>query len=315
MEKTRSATSRRAPHLGRPPFFSGWREMNIKAIKATPFGPVVLVWADQEESPKVFRVLLSRPEASAFGLGRGVLLEARPGSSREIRYRRGVDPRISGRPRSLFSLDIAAFETCPPSSRPSCAPSRPSRAAAPAPYGLVARTSATGTPPGPWATLWPRIPSLSSCPATGRSAPAETSAASRRPGDETGLTRAGRGSPSMGRPGRRSLVSLFLTFQGRLTMADHPLSTMRKLDPGFMKRVEDADALIFCGGALPRRIKLLIAMAFDAANGAPGGVRPSRNRPCRRALPKRRSPRRCASPSTCPASAASMPRRSASRTF
>ncbi|MGZ5469757.1 MAG: carboxymuconolactone decarboxylase family protein [Candidatus Aminicenantales bacterium] len=56
-------------------------------------------------------------------------------------------------------------------------------------------------------------------------------------------------------------------------MADHPLATMRKLDPGFMKHVEDADALIFCDGALPRRIKLLIAMAFDAANGAPGGVR------------------------------------------
>jgi AhpD family alkylhydroperoxidase len=48
---------------------------------------------------------------------------------------------------------------------------------------------------------------------------------------------------------------------------------MRKLDPEFMKQVEDADSRIFCDGALPRRIKLLIAMAFDAANGAPGGVR------------------------------------------
>jgi len=56
-------------------------------------------------------------------------------------------------------------------------------------------------------------------------------------------------------------------------MADHPLSTMRKLDPDFMKRVDDTDALIYCDGALPRRIKLLMAMAFDAANGAPGGVR------------------------------------------
>ena len=53
-------------------------------------------------------------------------------------------------------------------------------------------------------------------------------------------------------------------------MPDHPLSTMRKLDPDFMKRVDDTDALIYCDGALPRRIKLLIAMAFDAANGAPG---------------------------------------------
>jgi len=56
-------------------------------------------------------------------------------------------------------------------------------------------------------------------------------------------------------------------------MPDHPLSTMRKLDPEFMKHVEDTDALVYAGGALPRRVKLLMAMAFDAANGAPGGVR------------------------------------------
>jgi len=56
-------------------------------------------------------------------------------------------------------------------------------------------------------------------------------------------------------------------------MPDHPLSTMRKLDPEFMKHVEDTDALVYAEGALPRRVKLLMAMAFDAANGAPGGVR------------------------------------------
>ena len=56
-------------------------------------------------------------------------------------------------------------------------------------------------------------------------------------------------------------------------MPDHPLSTMRKLDPEFMKHVEDTDALVYAEGALPRRVKLLMAMAFDAAHGAPGGVR------------------------------------------
>ena len=56
-------------------------------------------------------------------------------------------------------------------------------------------------------------------------------------------------------------------------MSDHPLSTMRKLDPEFMKHLEDMDALVYAEGALPRRVKLLMAMAFDAANGAPGGVR------------------------------------------
>ena len=56
-------------------------------------------------------------------------------------------------------------------------------------------------------------------------------------------------------------------------MPDHPLSTMRTLDPDFMKRVDDMDALVYADGALPRKFKLLIAMAFDAAHGAPGGVR------------------------------------------
>jgi alkylhydroperoxidase/carboxymuconolactone decarboxylase family protein YurZ len=56
-------------------------------------------------------------------------------------------------------------------------------------------------------------------------------------------------------------------------MPDHPLSTMRKLDPDFMKHIEDTSALVYADGALPKRIKLLIAMAFDAAHGAQGGVR------------------------------------------
>lgn len=56
-------------------------------------------------------------------------------------------------------------------------------------------------------------------------------------------------------------------------MPDHPLSTMRKIDPEFMKHMEETDALVYAEGALPRRVKLLMAMAFDAANGAPGGVR------------------------------------------
>ena len=56
-------------------------------------------------------------------------------------------------------------------------------------------------------------------------------------------------------------------------MAEHPLATMEKLDPEFMKHLKNTDALVYCDGALPRKIKLLIAMAFDAANGAAGGVR------------------------------------------
>jgi len=56
-------------------------------------------------------------------------------------------------------------------------------------------------------------------------------------------------------------------------MTDHPLATMKKLDPEFMKHLEATDALVYADGALPRKVKLLMAMAFDAAEGAAGGVR------------------------------------------
>jgi alkylhydroperoxidase/carboxymuconolactone decarboxylase family protein YurZ len=56
-------------------------------------------------------------------------------------------------------------------------------------------------------------------------------------------------------------------------MNEHPLSTMLKLDPAFMKQVEETNALVYADGALPRKVKLLMAMAFDAAHGAAGGVR------------------------------------------
>jgi alkylhydroperoxidase/carboxymuconolactone decarboxylase family protein YurZ len=56
-------------------------------------------------------------------------------------------------------------------------------------------------------------------------------------------------------------------------MSEHPLATMNKLDPEFMKHIDATDALVYADGALPRKIKLLMAMAFDAAEGAAGGVR------------------------------------------
>ena len=56
-------------------------------------------------------------------------------------------------------------------------------------------------------------------------------------------------------------------------MSEHPLATMNKLDPEFMKHIDATDALVYADGDLPRKIKLLMAMAFDAAEGAAGGVR------------------------------------------
>jgi alkylhydroperoxidase/carboxymuconolactone decarboxylase family protein YurZ len=56
-------------------------------------------------------------------------------------------------------------------------------------------------------------------------------------------------------------------------MNEHPLATLQKLDPGLMAHLQATDPLIFADGALPRKLKLLVAMAFDAAAGAEGGVR------------------------------------------
>ncbi len=56
-------------------------------------------------------------------------------------------------------------------------------------------------------------------------------------------------------------------------MAENPLSTLANIDPAMMTRLKELDEFIYGSGALPRKIKLLIAMAFDAAHGAVNGVR------------------------------------------
>ena len=56
-------------------------------------------------------------------------------------------------------------------------------------------------------------------------------------------------------------------------MAEHPLATLERLDPELMKHLSEVNQLIYAPGVLPKKFKLLIAMAFDAAHGAQGGVR------------------------------------------
>ncbi len=56
-------------------------------------------------------------------------------------------------------------------------------------------------------------------------------------------------------------------------MPENPLATLERLDPAIVRHVHEVDGLIYGPGALPRKMKLLIAMAFDAANGAAMGVR------------------------------------------
>ena len=56
-------------------------------------------------------------------------------------------------------------------------------------------------------------------------------------------------------------------------MPEHPLSTLERLDPRLMNHLKETNELIYGQGALPKKYKLLMAMAFDAAHGADKGVR------------------------------------------
>jgi len=56
-------------------------------------------------------------------------------------------------------------------------------------------------------------------------------------------------------------------------MTEHPLKIYEKLDPELLKHVTNSSEFVFADGALPRKFKLLIGMAFDASYGTVQGVK------------------------------------------
>ena len=56
-------------------------------------------------------------------------------------------------------------------------------------------------------------------------------------------------------------------------MPEHPLKILEKIDPELLKHVGDTNAFALANGALPRKIKFLIAMALDAAHGTVEGTK------------------------------------------
>ena len=52
-----------------------------------------------------------------------------------------------------------------------------------------------------------------------------------------------------------------------------PLAAIESLDPELRERLREQNEFVYSDGALSRKVKLLIAMAFDAAHGAESGVR------------------------------------------
>jgi alkylhydroperoxidase/carboxymuconolactone decarboxylase family protein YurZ len=56
-------------------------------------------------------------------------------------------------------------------------------------------------------------------------------------------------------------------------MAEHPLKIFEEIDPELLTLIKNTNAFALADGALPRKFKLLIAMALDAAHGATEGVK------------------------------------------
>ena len=56
-------------------------------------------------------------------------------------------------------------------------------------------------------------------------------------------------------------------------MAEHPLKIFEKVDPELLKRVRDTSTSSLADGALPKKVKLLMAMVLDAAHGTVQGVK------------------------------------------
>jgi len=55
-------------------------------------------------------------------------------------------------------------------------------------------------------------------------------------------------------------------------MPEHPLKIYEDLDPKLLQLVNNTKDLALADGALPRKVKLLIAMVLDAVEGASDGV-------------------------------------------
>ena len=87
--------------------------MNVHLIRSTPFGPVVLAWDGPKGAPKIYRVLLSRPEASAVELAAGLFPGAPRGSCPAIdALAASVREFLAGR-AVAFPLDLVALADRP----------------------------------------------------------------------------------------------------------------------------------------------------------------------------------------------------------
>jgi methylated-DNA-[protein]-cysteine S-methyltransferase len=87
--------------------------MNRKTVEPTPFGPVVLFWAELVGVPKVFRVLLGRPGEDARAAAASPYPDARPRSCAGIDHLAREIRSFLGGEDVTFPLALAALGTRP----------------------------------------------------------------------------------------------------------------------------------------------------------------------------------------------------------
>jgi methylated-DNA-[protein]-cysteine S-methyltransferase len=88
------------------------RQMNKNIIKPTPFGSVCVIWSISDISPKIVRVLLSKPELSAEGQASEIYPNSKTSSCAEIdAAAAAIKAHLEGED-VLYSLDIVDFTLC-----------------------------------------------------------------------------------------------------------------------------------------------------------------------------------------------------------
>ena len=88
--------------------------LNRRVIKPTPFGPVVVVWSSRDGSPKILRVLLSRPGSSAEDQAAALYPEFQSSSCAEIDAIAAAIQAFLAGEKVVFSLDGVALDSRPP---------------------------------------------------------------------------------------------------------------------------------------------------------------------------------------------------------
>ena len=88
------------------------RQMNKKIIKPTPFGSLCVIWSISDISPRIVRVLISKPELSSEGQASELYPNSKISSCAEIDVAAAaIKAHLEGED-VLFTLDIVDFTLC-----------------------------------------------------------------------------------------------------------------------------------------------------------------------------------------------------------